>query len=224
MEFDWDNPGKDGSVDMLVTDGALIFSPSPDKSFLKKTSLGIQKHGVGVGMVLGGAGALGVAAGALVGAAVETVAGVTNKKKTSSSDLEKLRERFLLGQAICCLRKNITVKIYAVKKSFFKATQYHIFVEGIINFTGLEPRDAAIMLITSEISFPRDSLISSGYAGEGNHIKCSEEDFVMQVREKYPYRNSHFEKLMTYEERLKFFRELIVVMEQERKAEKNGSS
>lgn len=217
VKFDWGKYDKDGSVDMLITEGSLLFSPSQNKSSLQKTGLNISKHGSLVGMYLGtSAGPIGMAVGAAIGTGIAALAGAAS---TSSSDLEDFKGRYLLGQGIFCLRKDIKVKVYAVKKSFFTATNYYTFVEGSLNFSGVEIRDVAIMLSGGEISDPRKSLISSGYTSEVDQIKCSELDYVQQMREKYPY--SYFGKLMTFEERLEYFEELQKEMELERKAEKN---
>ena len=156
----------------------------------------------------------------MIGAGVAAVAGLASKAKASlnSSESSELQERFALGQAIVCSKKDAKALIFEMKKSFF-STDFRVVIEGKFQFPHAGPRQVAIVIPHGAIDDPKKSLIATGYVKESNFIKCKEVDFVSYVHGKYP-----FPTLTTEAERHAEILEMVLKTQKEMELERRNKA
>lgn len=201
----------EGTIDMTITDGGILFSPSTDKSNLKKALLGVERYAGVAGLGLG-FGAGGTLVTGTLGAGIALGAGLASRFKASSnsSDVNELHERFLSGQAIFCRRGDIKVIVFSVKKSFLKS-EARIFIEGSVEFPSVGPRNVAIEVPHNQLNNLSSIIYSTGYAKESDIRPCSEIDVVSYISKRYTY-----PPMTTYAERIDRLKVVMKEMELER--------
>lgn len=208
-------PWKDGTVDLLVTDNALIFYPTHRSHSLKKSVMKISKYAMPIGgFLLVGAGPIGVAIGTALGGGVEAIAKMASKGNDSMNKPDdQLVDDLPFDQAVICLKQEIVVKAYDVKgKGWLASTERKFAIEGKVHFSDSTVMDVTLLPGYNGSDGYTKLLKNAGYINDASSIKCSEIEYVDSIRSAYPY-----PRLMTYDERVKRMEQVMREMKEEEK-------
>jgi hypothetical protein len=208
-------PWKDGTVDLLVTENALIFYPTHRSHLLKKSVVQARKYAMPIGQfLLAGAGPIGVGVGTVLGAGVEAIAIMASKGNDAiNGPNEKLVDDLPFEQAVVCLKQEIEVKTYAVKgKGWLATSKLELAIEGKIHLPKDVVREVTVLPVYNGSDSYAKLLKGAGYLADASSINCSETEYVERIRSRYPH-----PRLMTDEERLKRLEQVCSQMREEGK-------